>query len=503
MHTKIRWYFAGLLMLIGTASCATTETYQTRAPEPSDPNYNATAELEQWLAPIALYPDTVLTHILIASTYPLEVVQADRWVKANNSLGGQAAADGVSHMDWDPSVKALVAFPHLLDRMSQDLDWTQNLGEAFLADEAAVLAAVQNLRERAYASGNLSDMEYLQATRVERVIYIEPVEERVVYLPYYDPYIVYGPWAWAYYPPVYWRRPVHVHHHHGHFYWSSRYALSTSFYFGAISWPTHSIVILHNTVRPRYYHARAIATHSQTSRWQHRPEHRRNVAYRNHRAHTLFGDLENTPSRAERHNRHEPGYSNRNTNIRDNRYSNVTSSREDRHSNESREHRQAHERNITGTSREVAHQQRYERVRDEFAMRNPERNSQGNSNQQRSDSNNNRREQSTTSSGSNNAHRYTTGNIRTQQLQNREQNSTSTRSAPVNIRTERRPTSSSGEESTLRQQRVQISEPEREKEVYRNKPASTRSSPYQGRGSEVKRYRSESPKNVRSSKRDD
>src|SRR5690606_9466242 len=97
------------------------------------------AELDQMLAPVALYPDTVLSHVLIASTYPLEVVQADRWTRENPGLETEAAVAAVENQDWDPSVKALVAFPQVLDRMSADLAWTQRLGDAFLADEGAVM----------------------------------------------------------------------------------------------------------------------------------------------------------------------------------------------------------------------------------------------------------------------------------------------------------------------------------------------------------------------------
>lgn len=245
-------------------------------------------EIDRMLAPIALYPDTVLTHILIAATYPLEVIQADRWVKDRKSLGGQAAVDGVSHYDWDPSVKALVAFPELLDRMASDLDWLQDLGEVFLANEGRVLDRVQLLREQAYAQGTLNDMQHLKVVRETRTIYIEPVEERVVYLPWYDPIAVYGAWHWPLYPPVVWRHSYS--RHHGNFYWGPRYSLSTSFYFGAIAWPRHTVVILNRDHRPKRYWAHSIAQHQHAKRWRHDPYHRRHVAYRNDRVHRVFGD---------------------------------------------------------------------------------------------------------------------------------------------------------------------------------------------------------------------
>src|SRR5690606_2524898 len=133
---------------------------------------------------------------LIASTYPLEVVQAARWATANSKLRAEAALSAVDHQDWDPSVKALVAFPQILQRMSDDLDWTQRVGDAFLADEAEVMDVIQDLRQKAYASGNLDKMEHVRVQREEKVIVIEPAVERVVYVPYYDFRLIYGNWWW-------------------------------------------------------------------------------------------------------------------------------------------------------------------------------------------------------------------------------------------------------------------------------------------------------------------
>src|SRR5690606_8756724 len=145
------------------------------------------AEREQLLAPIALYPDSVLSHVLIAATYPLEVVMAARWTEEHPELEGAAAVEAVEDEGWDPSVQALVAFPDLLQRMSQDLDWTERLGEAFLADEEALLDSVQNLRQQAYDAGSLNDLDYLAVSReAERHIVIEPVRREVIYVPWYD-----------------------------------------------------------------------------------------------------------------------------------------------------------------------------------------------------------------------------------------------------------------------------------------------------------------------------
>jgi hypothetical protein len=194
-----------LPLLVG---CTTTQavdktSYSTIAAQASF----SEAQLDSLLAPIALYPDTVLSHVLIASTYPLEVVEADRWARNNSRLKGDDAVNAVDNQDWDPSVKALVAFPDILQRMSDDLDWTQQLGDAFLADEERVMDSIQKLRNRAYASGNLDKVEHVRVVREDKVIVIEPSVERVVYVPAYDTRVVYGNWWWADYPPVYWHYP--------------------------------------------------------------------------------------------------------------------------------------------------------------------------------------------------------------------------------------------------------------------------------------------------------
>ena len=158
-------------------------------------------ELEQLLAPIALYPDSLLTQMLMASTYPLEIVQADRWAKQNKGKKGDALAKALEAQPWDPSVKSLVNFPDVLDMMSQKLDWTQKLGDAFLAQQKDVMATVQKLRTKAQASGNLKTTKE-QVVKVEKeIIIIEPASPQVVYVPAYNPTVVYGTWAYPAYPP--------------------------------------------------------------------------------------------------------------------------------------------------------------------------------------------------------------------------------------------------------------------------------------------------------------
>jgi hypothetical protein len=168
-------------------------------------------EIEQFVAPIALYPDSLIAQILMASTYPLEVVSAARWSKANPSVKDKALEDAMQKQTWDPSVKSLTAFPNVLAMMNEKLDMTQKLGDAFLGQQKEVLAAIQRLRAKAQAAGNLkSSKEQTVSTAQEAgttVIKIEPADPQVVYVPTYNPTVVYGPWPYAAYPPYYYYPP--------------------------------------------------------------------------------------------------------------------------------------------------------------------------------------------------------------------------------------------------------------------------------------------------------
>ncbi len=243
------------------------------------------AELEQMLAPIALYPDTLLSHILIAATYPLEIIQAERWSSRNPDLSADEINRAIAEQDWDPSVKALVPFPKVLQRMSDEIEWTQNLGDAFLQDEARVLAGIQSLRLEAENAGNLENLEHLNVSREEQTIIIEPARREVVYVPYYDPRIVYGNWRWAHYPPVYWNYPGYVNypsHYYPNslFFWGPRIHISFGFGFSAFNWHNRHIVVLPHHHHHRYYSRRQIVRHRSHSRWEHNPRHRRGASYR-------------------------------------------------------------------------------------------------------------------------------------------------------------------------------------------------------------------------------
>ena len=233
------------------------------------------------LAPIALYPDALLTHILIATTYPIEVVDAERWLSKNNQLSAQALADAADDMDWDASVKALLPFPTILKKLSEDLHWMRNLGDAFLQDEAQVLMSVQALRQNADQAGNLSNMDNVKIVRETKTIIIEPREPEVIYVPYYDTRVVYGHWRWSHYPPIFWHRPARYASHHGPYYWHNPVHLGLGLFFGAVHWNNRHVVVHHHKSRYYKHHGKKKrSTSYQAKRWQHNPRHRKGVAYR-------------------------------------------------------------------------------------------------------------------------------------------------------------------------------------------------------------------------------
>jgi hypothetical protein len=162
-------------------------------------------QLDQLLAPIALYPDPLIAQILMAATYPLEVVEADRWLQdsQNASLKGDELTAALDQQTWDPSVKSLVPFPQILHMMDGNLDWTERLGDAFLADQAAVMDSVQRLRWRAEGAGTLRSTPQQVVTTEGQVITIEPANPEIVYVPVYDPTAVYGVWPYPAFPPFY------------------------------------------------------------------------------------------------------------------------------------------------------------------------------------------------------------------------------------------------------------------------------------------------------------
>jgi Protein of unknown function (DUF3300) len=167
-------------------------------------------QLESMVAPIALYPDTLLSQVLVASTYPLEVVEAQQWLDQNKTLTGPKVVDAAKKENWDPSIQALVAFPDVLKRLNSDIRWTTDLGNAFLAQQADVMAAVQRLRASAKASGKLTDTPQAKVVTEDQngqsAIEIQPTDPQVVYVPTYNPAYFWGPpvypWPGLFYPGI-------------------------------------------------------------------------------------------------------------------------------------------------------------------------------------------------------------------------------------------------------------------------------------------------------------
>ena len=150
------------------------------------------AQLQQLVAPIALYPDSLVAQILSASTFPEQVVEADRWIQAHPDLKGDALAKAVDEQPWDPSVKALTAFPSVLGNMDKNLSWTSSLGDAYYNQEADVMAAMQVMRQKAEQAGNLKTTPQQVVKTENETIIVEPADPEVVYVPAYDPWVVYG-----------------------------------------------------------------------------------------------------------------------------------------------------------------------------------------------------------------------------------------------------------------------------------------------------------------------
>lgn len=185
----------------------------TPASTPSTSSPPSPQELQQLVAPIALYPDSLVAQVLAASTYPAEIVEADRWLQKNKKLQGKKLADEVNKQKWDPSIKALTEFPSVLSDMDKNLAWTSSLGSAYIDDQAGVMNAVQEARQNAQKAGHLKSTSQQTVTQNGSTIEIQPANPSVVYVPEYNPWIAYGapiaPWpGWYSYPGLYWSAPA-------------------------------------------------------------------------------------------------------------------------------------------------------------------------------------------------------------------------------------------------------------------------------------------------------
>ncbi|HEX6209434.1 MAG TPA: DUF3300 domain-containing protein [Methylomirabilota bacterium] len=320
LHAVLTWLGLGLVLLASPASAQ--ETSSSFKPE----------ELDQLVAPIALHPDPLLAQILMASTYPLEIVQAARFVKDNPKLQGDQLNEALKKFTWDDSVKSMVFFPQVLAMMNEKLDWLQKLGDAFLGQQQELMAAVQRLRARAQAAGQLTSTPEQKVTAEPAaaaptsppsagtpapgappwgqapsaqtaaevtqapptVIRIEPTNPQVVYVPSYNPTVVYGAWPYPAYPPYY---PYPAGYFAaGAFTFAAGMAVGAAVW-GDCDWHRGGGEININNSKVNNFTAnvnnRAEATKrvEQYSRggaqagqargqWQHDPEHRKGVQYR-------------------------------------------------------------------------------------------------------------------------------------------------------------------------------------------------------------------------------
>jgi hypothetical protein len=301
MQLEIFYRVAAVAVIIASlASCGSgtsSTASKTSAPPPpqtySSPDYNVSTQtspqmasankglatptqgalsagqIDQLTSPVALYPDPLLTNVLIASTYPLEVALAGRWVDQNKSLQGKDLDSAVNQQTWDESIKTLAYAPVTLSMMSRQIDWTTRLGEAFLAQQSDVLDSIQRLRKQAKDAGKLQSSDKQTVSTEGEYIYVEPVED-VMYVPYYDPTYAYGDWYWDDYPPYYWPAPP-------------GYGVGAGFFLGlvvagiwngTINYPDHHI----NINRPSGDRFAGRGDRGGQN-WQHRPEHRRGGTY--------------------------------------------------------------------------------------------------------------------------------------------------------------------------------------------------------------------------------
>jgi uncharacterized membrane protein YgcG len=267
-------------------------------------------ELESILAPIALYPDALLAQIFMASTYPLEIVEAARWSKANPSVTGDAVAGAVQKETWDPSVKSLCAFPTVLAKMNEKIDWTQKLGDAFLAQQKEVMQAVQILRDKAKATGNLKSTKEVTVKEepapagaaTPQTIIIESPDPEVVYVPTYNTSVVYGAWGYPYYPPYSYYPPGYAYA--GAFWGFTAGVIVGGAIWGNCNWGGNDVDIdinrqnnfnrneinnNRNSNNNRTGNNNRASAGNNKQSWSHNSDHRKGVGYKDSATQNKFG----------------------------------------------------------------------------------------------------------------------------------------------------------------------------------------------------------------------
>ncbi len=263
-------------------------------------------QLSQMVAPIALYPDSLLAQIFMASTYPLEVVEADRFVKANGKLTGDALDAALKAKSWDVSVKSLCHFPDVLGSMSEKLDQTTQLGDAFLGQQKEVMDTVQELRAKAHAQGNLETTKQQTVVVENKVIQIETPDPQVIYVPTYNPTVVYGPWPYPAYPPYAWRYPPGF----GLMTFGVGIAvgIGVSNWCGC-NWRNRSVNVNINRTANFNRNVNIHGGKHGGGTWKHNPQHRRGVSYRNQNLNRHYGQSSRQAARVKAKDRGYGGHS--------------------------------------------------------------------------------------------------------------------------------------------------------------------------------------------------
>jgi Protein of unknown function (DUF3300) len=271
---------------------------QPAPPAPPPGQSLAPDQLDGLVAPIALYPDPLLSQILVASTYPLELVQAWQWLQRNPGLTGPSLTQAAQQQNWDPSIQALVVFPDLVKRLNQDITWTTDLGNAFLAQQPDVMDAVQRMRFKAQQAGKLNSTSQQRVTSVNGssppIIDIQPADPNMMYLPYYNPVSIWGPplyypYASWYYPPFY-----------GGAYFGFGIGIPMGFYFGggwggwggwgwSPGWGNHSVFVNNSFIHRNGFNAGGSRSLSGNTAWSHDSSHREGVPYSNAAVSNRYG----------------------------------------------------------------------------------------------------------------------------------------------------------------------------------------------------------------------
>ncbi|MGA8497828.1 MAG: DUF3300 domain-containing protein, partial [Xanthobacteraceae bacterium] len=287
---KLTMKLLAVALLLAVPQAASAQTPPPPSQPASAPSQQllTAGQLDALVAPIALYPDALLSEILMASTYPLEVVEADRWVNANKTLQGDALKAALDKQNWDDSIKSLAATPDVLDLMSNKLDWTQQLGDAVLAQQPDVMDAIQRLRVKAQANNKLQSTSQqtvtTQSTGGRQYIYIAPTDPDEIYVPYYDPSVVYGDWPYPDYPAYYWPPPAYIGAGliatglaFGTGYALGRWASGGNRWGGGFNWSGNNINVNRSV------------NNINGNNWAHNPAHRGNVGYANPGVAAKFG----------------------------------------------------------------------------------------------------------------------------------------------------------------------------------------------------------------------